>query len=300
MKVGLVAPIMDEGVGVPSWTRLLDIARRAEDGGIDALWVIDHLIFRYPDRPEYGIHEASVIFAALAAVTKRVELGTLVLSTSFRPPAVLAKMAATIDAIAGGRLILGLGCGWHEPEYKTFGFPFDHRVGRFEEAMAVIAPLVRGERVTLAGRWIEVHDCVLLPPPERHIPIMIAAKGERMLRLTAQYAQAWNAAWFGHPNARYHARVADLHAACEIESRDPATIDITVGIEVDNGDPGDRTGLGEHLPADPSAIADALGEWAALGVAHVQLNSGPIDDRVVDIMLEGARRFRAASASNHR
>ena len=207
-------------------------------------------------------------------------------------------MAATTDAIAGGRLILGLGCGWHEPEYKAFGFPFDHRVGRFEEAMAVIAPLVRGERVTLAGRWIEVHDSVLLPPPIRPIPIMIAAKGERMLRLTARYAQAWNAAWFEFPNDRFRARVADLHAACEVEGRDPATIEVTVGIEIDNGDPGDRTGLGEHLPPDPSAIADALGEWAALGVAHVQLNSGPIDDRVVEIMLEAVRRFRATAAAS--
>ena len=165
MKVGLVPPIVDEGVGAPSWPRVLDIARRAEAGGVDSLWVIDHLIFRYPDRPEFGLHEASVILTALAVATSRVELGTLVLSTSFRPPAVLAKMAATIDSIAGGRLILGLGCGWHEPEYKAFGFPFDHRVGRFEEAMAVIAPLVRGERVTLAGQWTQVHDCVLSRHP---------------------------------------------------------------------------------------------------------------------------------------
>ena len=121
---------------------------------------------------------------------------------------------------------------------------------------------------------------------------MIAAKGERMLRLTARYAQSWNAAWFGHPNDRFRARVADLHAACEVENRDPATIEITVGIEIDNGDPGDRTGLGEHLPPDASAIADALAEWDALGVAHVQLNSGPIDDRVVDTMIEAVQRFR--------
>src|SRR5206468_7534 len=168
----------------------------------------------------------------------------LVLSTSFRPPAVLAKMAATADAIAGGRLILGLGCGWHEGEYEAFGLPFDHRVGRFEEAMAVIAPLVRGERVTFDGQWTRVDDSVLIPPPLPPIPIMIAAKGERMLGLTARHAQAWNAAWFGRPNARFRQRVSDLRAACEAEGRDPATIEITAGIEVDNGDVADRTGLG--------------------------------------------------------
>ena len=293
----MVVPIVDEGKGVPPWSRVLRLARRAEAGGVDSLWVIDHLMFRYPDRPEYGLHEADAILAALAATTERVELGTLVLATSFRSPAVLAKTAATVDEIAGGRLILGLGCGWHDPEYEAFGFPLDHRVGRFEESMAIIAPLVRGERVTFAGRWSSVDDCVLLPPPRRPIPTMIASKGDRMLRLTARHAQAWNAAWFGRPNARFHERVADLRAACEAEDRDPATIDVTVGIEIDNGDVADRTGLGEHLAADPAVIAGALGEWAAEGVAHVQLNSGPMDERLIDILLEAMHRYRGGSAA---
>ena len=292
----MVVPIVDEGAGAPPWSRVIRLARRAEDGGIDSLWVIDHLVLGNAQRPEYGLHEAVVTLAALAAATERPQLGTLVLATSFRPPAVLAKMAATVDEISGGRLILGLGCGWHEPEYRAFGFPFDHRVGRFEEALSIIAPLIRGERVTFNGRWSQVDDCALLPPPARHIPIMIASKGERMLRLTARHAQAWNCAWFGLPNARYHQRVGDLYFACEAEGRDPATIDITVGIEIDNGDVTDRTGLGEHLPADAAVIADALAEWAALGVAHVQLNSGPMDERLFDTCLEALARFRGATA----
>jgi alkanesulfonate monooxygenase SsuD/methylene tetrahydromethanopterin reductase-like flavin-dependent oxidoreductase (luciferase family) len=205
---------------------------------------------------------------------------------------VLAKSAATIDRISGGRLILGLGCGWHEPEYIAFGFPFDHRVGRFEEAMAIISPLLRGERVTLHGRYNHVTDCVLLPPPARRPPILIAGKGERMLSLVAQYADHWNAAWFGWPNARWRGRLADLHRAFEAAGRDPASIALTAGIEVDNGDPSDRTGAGEHLPADASAIADALAAWAEEGVAHVQLNSGPTDERLVDVFCDAAERFR--------
>jgi alkanesulfonate monooxygenase SsuD/methylene tetrahydromethanopterin reductase-like flavin-dependent oxidoreductase (luciferase family) len=294
MKVGMVVPIVDEGTpaGVPDWPVVASLAARAEAGGLDSLWIIDHLVLGNAERPEYGVHEAVSVLAALAASTRRAELGTLVLATSFRPPAVLAKMAATIDRVAGGRLILGLGCGWHEPEYRAFGFPFDHRVGRFEEAMSIIAPLLDGSRVTVDGRFYQVEECVLLPPPARSIPILIAGKGERMLSLVARHADQWNAAWFGRPNARWRGRVADLHRAFEAADRDPASIAITAGVEVDNGDTGDRTGVGEHLPADPSAIADALAEWAAEGVAHVQLNSGPTDERLVDIFADAVERFR--------
>src|SRR6185437_3414304 len=155
MKVGMVVTIVDEGTGsgAPDWPEVSALASRAESAGLDSLWVIDHLVLGNEQRPEYGLHEAITILSALAATTRRVELGTLVLATSFRPPAVLAKMAATIDRVAAGRLILGLGCGWHEPEYRAFGFPFDHRVGRFDEAMAIISPLLAAQRVTLDGQF---------------------------------------------------------------------------------------------------------------------------------------------------
>jgi alkanesulfonate monooxygenase SsuD/methylene tetrahydromethanopterin reductase-like flavin-dependent oxidoreductase (luciferase family) len=294
MKIGMVVPIVDEGTGdgVPDWPAVRDLARRGEAAGLDSLWVIDHLVLGNAERPEYGLHEAITILAGLAAATERVELGTLVLATSFRPPAVLAKMAATIDRISGARLILGLGCGWHKPEYDTFGFPFDHRVGRFEEAMSIISPLLDGQTVTVAGEYYQVDDCTLLPPPARQIPVLIAGKGERMLSLVAQHADQWNAAWFGRPNARYRQRVADLHRAFAAVDRDPATLEITVGIEIDNGDTNDRTGAAEHLPADAAVIADALSEWAAEGVGHVQFNAGPTDERVIDVYADAAERFR--------
>ena len=155
------------------------------------------------------------------------------LATSFRPAGLLAKMAATADDVSGGRLILGLGCGWHEPEYQAFGYPFDHRVGRFEEALRIIVPLVRGERVTFKGEWSRVEDAVLLPPPRRpSMPILIAAKGERMLRLTARHADAWQTAWFGLPDERFSQRHEDFVAACAAEGRDPATVELTVGVDV--------------------------------------------------------------------
>ena len=116
-----------------------------------------------PTGPIEGQHEAWTIVSAVAAVTERVEIGTLVLCSSFRSPALVAKMAATADEVSGGRLILGLGAGWHDPEYEAFGFPADHRVERFEEALQVIVPLLRGETVSFAGRYEEVRDAVLAP-----------------------------------------------------------------------------------------------------------------------------------------
>src|SRR5687767_8994111 len=144
MKIGLVLPqAPEDGMG-GTWTEISSLARQAEAGGIDSLWACDHFLYRPPDEPEVGYHEALTLIGALAAMTERVELGTLVLATSFRPAGLTAKMAVTADEVSGGRLILGLGCGWHEPEYKAFGYPFDHRVGRFEEALRIIVPLVRG------------------------------------------------------------------------------------------------------------------------------------------------------------
>jgi alkanesulfonate monooxygenase SsuD/methylene tetrahydromethanopterin reductase-like flavin-dependent oxidoreductase (luciferase family) len=185
MRIGVVVPMsLSDGPGqVPTWPQVGTFGQHAEAVGLDSLWVCDHLL---SGPPAEGIHESWTILAALAASTRRVELGQLVTCTSFRPPALLAKMATTADTVSGGRLILGLGAGWYDPEYTAFGYPTDHRAGRFEEAIAIIGPLVRGEQVTLAGRWYQVRDAVLRPPPDRPIPILVAAQGRRMLRLTAR------------------------------------------------------------------------------------------------------------------
>jgi probable F420-dependent oxidoreductase len=266
------------------------LATHAEAGGLDSLWVYDHFIFRMPDEDEDGIHEAWTLLTAVAAVTDRVELGTIVLGTGFRPPALTAKMAATLDEISNGRLILGIGTGWHEPEYTAFGYPFDHRAGRFEETLAIIGPLARGERVTLHGRWHDVDDAVLIPPPPRptrlpgRIPILIAAKGDRMLRLTARHADAWNAAWFGLPNERFAQRRADLVAACEAEGRDPATLEVTAGLTLDAEGQSTRPGAADALPPDVDAVARALDAWRDLGVGHVQVDLRPVEERTIDIL----------------
>jgi len=220
---------MDNAVG---WPEIRELAQRAESEGLDSAWVADHFFYQPPEGKPEGMHEAWTLLSAVAAVTERIELAPLVLCSSFRSPGLVAKMAATLDLVSGGRLILGVGAGWHDPEYEAFGFPTDHRVGRFEEWLEIVVRLLRSERVTFDGRYYQVRDAVLAPPPERRIPILVAAKGPRMLRLTARQADAWNTAWFGHPDDQLRERLRDLEAALAAVGRDPAELELTVGLIV--------------------------------------------------------------------
>lgn len=288
MKVGLMLPQTPvDGGG--TWTDILALARQAEAGGAESLWVCDHFLYRPGDRPETGYHEPWTLLAAVAASTTDVELGPLVLATSFRSPGLLAKMAVTLDDMSGGRLILGLGCGWHEPEYRAFDFPFDHRVGRFEEAIRIIRPLLRRERVTFEGTWNRLDDAVLLPPPARgSIPIVIAAEGDRMLDIAASHADGWQAAWYGLPDDRFERDRQRLADACGTAGRSDLP-EILVGVEVNDGDDAAE----RHLPVDASVIEEALVAWAAAGVAHVQLGVWPATRGSFGIALEGIVRFKA-------
>jgi alkanesulfonate monooxygenase SsuD/methylene tetrahydromethanopterin reductase-like flavin-dependent oxidoreductase (luciferase family) len=257
---------VSDGPGqVPTWAQVRAFGEHAEAVGLDSVWVCDHLL---AGPPEDGIHEGWTILAALAASTRRVELGQLVMCTSFRHPALLAKMATTADTVSGGRLILGLGAGWYDPEYTAFGYPTDHRVGRFEEAIGIIGPLLR-------------------PPPDRPIPILVAAQGRRMLRLTARSADAWNTAWYGLPDELLCRRLAELHAALEAEGRDPATLRRTVGMEVRDPaatDPGGAQGQGFGGSVDE--LARAIDAHERLGVDDLIVQLEPKTTRSLDRLAE--------------
>jgi alkanesulfonate monooxygenase SsuD/methylene tetrahydromethanopterin reductase-like flavin-dependent oxidoreductase (luciferase family) len=233
MRVGVEVPmsLSDGGDGMPTWREIRMFAAQAEEGGLDAVWVSDHFLSGEVGRPAEGIHEGWTLTAALAAATQHVQIGQLVTCVSFRNPGLLAKMATTADAISSGRLVLGLGAGWYDPEYDAFGYPTDHRLSRLEEALEIIVPLLRGERVTFAGRYHRATGAVLLPPPEREIPILLAGDGPRLLQLTARCAQMWNTAWFGAPDAELQRRLAALDEALAAEGREPATLQRTVGVE---------------------------------------------------------------------
>lgn len=237
------------------------------------------------------------MLAALGAATSRVELGTLVTATSFRAPGMLAKQAHTVHEISGGRLILGLGAGWHEPEYVAFGFPFDHRGGRFAEAVEIIATLVREGRADFTGQYYSVKDCLLLPQLTAGIgppPILIAGRRPRMMQLTAQWADAWNGAWYGFPGGRFREERNALYEACTAIGRDTSSVEITAGVLI--VDP-DRSAAGEaqqrRLPADPAAIADALSAWEAEGIGQATFWVDPPKRGLIEQLFEGIARYRS-------
>jgi alkanesulfonate monooxygenase SsuD/methylene tetrahydromethanopterin reductase-like flavin-dependent oxidoreductase (luciferase family) len=266
MRVGVTVPLAYGDVAdgrAPTFAETVDFAQLAERVGLDSIWVYDHLLFRYPPEPDEGLHEAWTILSSLAAVVPRVELGALVMCTSFRNAGLMAKMAATLDAISDERLILGMGAGWHEPEYEAFGLPFDHLVGRFEEDIEVIDRLLRGETVDFDGRWSHYAGARLLPPAPRKTPVLIASKGERMLRLTARWADAWNTAWYGRIDDTLRERTRNLDAALEAAGRDRASLRKTVGIRVH--EPGTRGDDEKGTDADAEGLADLLDELEAFG-----------------------------------
>ncbi len=234
MKVGVGLPVGNHrGTGPAPYPTIRSLARHAEAIGLDSVWVYDHLLFRLPDLPDSGAHEGWSILAALAEVTERIELGMLVTGVRLRNPGLLAKMAATVDQISGGRLVLGVGAGWHDPELEAFGYATDHRIGRFEEAMQVLVPLLRGRTADFHGRWVTAKSAVLLPLARPDIPVLIAARGGRMMGLIARYADWSNVAWFADADDPLLAeRSAMLDEACRAAGREPASLVRTVGIYV--------------------------------------------------------------------
>ena len=282
LRLGVQLPEVER---VVRWPELRDMARVAEQAGFDSVWVGDHLLYRNPGEPPRGPWEAWSVLAALAEVTERVLLGPLVASASFHNPAMLAKKAAAVHEISGGRLILGLGAGWNEAEYRAFGFPFDHRVDRFEEAFVIIRGLLRDGAVDFAGRHHQARDCLLLPPPAGGgaPPLMLGTIGPRMLRLAAAHADAWNAwfSWYGNRAEGIAALREQVDAACREMGRDPATLERTVAvlIQMEHGEVPQRGGpreQAEPLRGSPEELAEALRAFAREGIAHVQVVLDPI------------------------
>jgi probable F420-dependent oxidoreductase len=285
-KIGLFVPHFEQpwnGRG-PRWAEIAAMARQAEDVGFDSLWLPDHLLSRFPQVQQQGAWDVWSLLAAVAATTERIEIGPLVACTSFRNPALIAKMADTIDEISGGRLILGLGAGWHEPEYAAFGFPYDHRVSRFEEAIQIITELLRDGQIDFQGTYYTARDCELRPrgPRAEGPPILVGGNGERMLRLAARYADAWNA---DRQNdvAAVQAHNARVDVACRDVDRDPATLARVIGIQVDLLNetrqpmqprqwvktPWPLTGIADKLAAQ-------IREYAAARVAHMMVWVDPV------------------------
>jgi alkanesulfonate monooxygenase SsuD/methylene tetrahydromethanopterin reductase-like flavin-dependent oxidoreductase (luciferase family) len=278
MRIGVQLPEVEREV---RWPELRRLAVAAEEAGFESVWVGDHLLYRGDGRPERGPWDCWTTIAGLAVATERVRLGPLVACTAFREPGLLARAAAAVDELSGGRLVVALGSGWNETEFAAFGLPFDRRVARFAEAFEIVRRLLAGERVTFEGAFHRVDDAVLLPPLVRRPPLMIGATGPRMLELTLPHVDAWNA-WFTHYGNRadrFARTNAEIDEACEGVGRDPREVERSACVLVRVG-----KGRGER-PDDPeaphleaAALRGELDGFAQAGADEAILVLDPIDE----------------------
>jgi probable F420-dependent oxidoreductase len=284
VSLGLNLPYVEGSMdgATPRWADIRTMAVEAEAIGFDAVWISDHVGFGDPDGSWSGAWESWTLLSALASATTRVRLGTYVTASPFRNPALLAKMAETLDEVSGGRVVLGLGAGWNEPEFSAFGFPFERRFDRFEDGLRIITSMLRTGRADHDGTLESAHGALVRPrgPRPHGPPVMVGAAGPRMLRLTAELADEWNAGL--RTPAELMPMLALLDAALGTAGRDPASIRRSaeapvdpLGEPVDDG-PQDTFGSWSRpLAGEPETIASGLRRYAELGCDHIQVQVRP-------------------------
>lgn len=284
-----------------AWPDLVRIWQRAERLGYTAAYTYDHFMAVMMD-PHDPCLEAWTTLAALGVHTSRLRIGVLVTGNTYRHPAVLAKMATTVDIITGGRLDFGIGSGWFAPEHAALGIPFGsarERCERLDEALTIIRSLWTERTTTVVGRHYAVRDAIAEPKPVQrpHPPILIAAGGERrMLRLVARHANAWNA--FGSPEVFRH-KIAVLAEHCRAEGRDVAAIEKSVLVPAAIGDDPAAweplvhgyaafQGLTPEeavrwmLLGRPADLVRQIESWLAVGVTHFVLTLTPYNFEVLE------------------
>ena len=277
LELGLVLPMGESFVdgSTTRWVEIRDLAIRAEAIGFDTVWTADEMLWRPPEGRVTGWWECVAMTGAVAAATSRVKVGTWVLSALHRNPGLTAKAVETLDEISGGRLVFGLGSGHAGGQAKAFGLPEDRVIGRFEEAVQIIVPLLRDGRADFEGTFHAARDLEHRPvgPRPGRIPIMIGAGGPKMLRLAAVHADIWS--WYVQERSdieEFGPRLTALEAMCVEVGRDPATIGKSAGIVVE---PTSLSGAAEVLgvPVRGSAeeIADGLRTFRDGGFTHVEV-----------------------------
>jgi probable F420-dependent oxidoreductase len=287
LRIGIQLPEVERDV---HWPEYLAMARAAETGGFDSIWVGDHLLYRDEGRPERGPWEAWSLLSALAAVTERVHIGPLVSCLAFRPPGVLAKTAATVDEISGGRLVLGVGAGWNETEFRAFGLPFEQRVARFEEAFEILRRLLAGERVTFSGEFARVEDALLLPRPSRRPRLIVGSNSPRMLRITLPHVDAWNTWYLGYGNTPdgFAALNGSVTAAAQRVGRPPDDVERSACVLVVLDRSVAERPIDEVVPLEGSMerIASGLRDMAEAGADEAILVVNPITESSIRALEE--------------
>lgn len=268
------------------WPELSDMIRAIEDLGFNSLWAGDHYLYHMPDGTAEAPWDAWSVLAAAAAITSRVSIGPLVTPLGFYNPALLAKKAATVDEISGERLVLGVGAGWNDVEFRGYGVPFDHRISRFQEAFTIVRTLLQEGEIDFEGSYYSARDCQLVPRSRPGgPPILIGSVGERMLGITLPYVAAWNV-WHTDTNnspAGVAPLLARVEQACAGVGRDPATVEATAAVLVEMpGGKGRRQGdyavgtASSPFRGSTEEIAEELRAYARAGLAEVQLVVDPI------------------------
>ena len=280
LRVGVQLPEVER---VVRWPDYVAMAQAAEEVGFDSIWLGDHLLYRDDGRPERGPWDVWTMLAGLAAVTTRMRLGPLVACTAFHPPGVLARMAAAVDEISDRRLVVGVGAGWNEAEFRAFGLPFDARVSRFAEAFEIVRRLLAGERVTVAGRFHQVEDAVLLPPPRRRPPLMIGTRGRRLLELTVAHVDAWNTwyEWYGNTPAGFAELNRKVDRIAGEAGREPSEIARSACVFVLLDRAARERPVDETAPPVERDLADHLRGLAAAGADEAILVLDPISEESI-------------------
>jgi probable F420-dependent oxidoreductase len=302
-----------------TWQNVQRVARLAEDSGFDSVWVSDHLFLDWGKYGGPSVHQGSLecwtAVSAIAASTKSVRVGTMALCNDFRHPALLAKMAATVDLLSGGRIDVGLGAGWYEQEYERSGIPLARpgtRIERLGESVEIVTRLLDGEELTFVGKHYQIDGAVCRPGPYggRRPPVWIGGKGDRLLRTAARVADGWNMSWLG-PIQAYADKVRVAAEACEAVGRNPASLRRSVGVYVlvgrDESDArarferlSQRTPKGvmgslsentavswnefrrDHFAGTAAEVTDRLGALKELGVEEVIATVGTLPFQVAD------------------
>jgi alkanesulfonate monooxygenase SsuD/methylene tetrahydromethanopterin reductase-like flavin-dependent oxidoreductase (luciferase family) len=276
--LGLNLPYVERSMAgrTPRWSDIRDMALAGERIGFDALWVSDHVGFGDPAGQWTGAWESSTLLAALASITTRVHLGHYVAAAPYRNAALFAKAIETLDEVSGGRAIAALGAGWNEPEFRSYGFPWKRRFDRFEDALRIVTAMLRDGRATHEGRQERAWHARLEPrgPRPGGVPVMVGATGPRMLRLTAELADDWNAGL--RTPEECEPLVARIEAACADVGRDPETLTRSAEVLVrtlpaaDGAEPEHR-----ELRGASDEVAAALRRYADLGFSHLQVQLRP-------------------------